>query len=469
MDTQIGTATRPLRVAIIGAGPSGFYAAGALLEQSAIELSIDLFDRLPTPFGLVRHGVAPDHQKIKSVTKVYDRIASDSRLRFFGNVTFGVHLPRSALRDFYDVVIYAVGSPSDRKLNIPGEELRGSHSATEFVGWYNGHPDFVDLDFDLSGRRVAVVGNGNVAVDVVRVLARKAETLAQTDVADEALAQLAESQIETVTMLGRRGPAQAAFTNPELRELGEVANADLIVVPDDLVLDPCSEAVLATDREAARNVETLRGYAARPREGRPRQIVLRFLVSPVEILGEDGRVTGLRLQHNELRPTDDGYLQAYGLDSYETIPVDLVFRAIGYKGLPLPGLPYDKRRGTVPNEGGRIVEPETGAVIPGEYVVGWVKRGPTGVIGTNKADAVETVRHLLEDVPHLVPVAARCADPAAAEAFIRAQQPEVVTYADWRHLDQVEVARGKPQGRPRVKVTRIPEMLDTIRTAKAES
>lgn len=455
-----------MRVAIIGAGPSGFYAAGALLEQDAVKVSVDLFDRLPTPFGLVRDGVAPDHQKIKSVTRVYDRIASDARVRFFGNVTFGTDLTHDELRRYYDQVIYAVGASSDRKLGIPGEDLDGSYSATAFVGWYNGHPDYAGLDFDLSGENVAVVGIGNVAMDVARVLAKPVEALAKTDIADYALEKLSQSRVKRIYVLGRRGPAQAAFTNPELRELGNIEGAEVIVDPADLELDPHSRAAAEADRDIARNVETLHQYALREEKGEPRKIYLRFLVSPVEILGENGHVRALKLERNELQPTESGYLQAHGTGVYETIDMDAVFRAVGYRGVPLPGVPFDARKGTIPNQGGRVIDPETGSPIPGEYVVGWAKRGPTGIIGTNKPDAVETVRLLLEDVATIEPVDDKFADPQAAEAFIRARQPNFVSYADWRLLDQIEVSRGKALGRPRVKFSCVEEMVQAIAAAR---
>jgi len=468
VERRLGTVERPLRVAIVGAGPSGFYAAGALLEQNAVQVSIDLFDRLPTPFGLVRDGVAPDHQKIKSVTRVYDRIASDPRVRFFGNITFGTDLTHNDVRRYYDQVIYAVGASSDRKLGIPGEDFLGSYSATAFVGWYNGHPDYADLDFDLSGENVAVVGIGNVAMDVARILAKPIEVLAKTDIADHALEKLRHSRVKRIYVLGRRGPVQAAFTNPELRELGDIEGVEVIVDPADVELDPYSLAAMEGNRDITKNVKTLRQYALRGENGLPRKIYLRFLVSPVEILGENGHITALKLRRNELRPIESGYLQASGVDVYETIDMDMVFRAVGYKGVPLPGVPHDARRGTIPNKSGRVLDPETGAPIVGEYVVGWAKRGPTGIIGTNKPDSAETVRSLLEDVPSINPVDDECATPQAAEAFIKARRPDYVSYADWRLLDQIEASRGQALGRPRVKFIRIEEMVSAIAATKHE-
>ncbi|MDQ4078970.1 MAG: FAD-dependent oxidoreductase [Chloroflexota bacterium] len=462
MQSKIGTTRRPLRVAIIGAGPSGFYAAGALLEQNNIQVSIDIFDRLPTPYGLVRDGVAPDHQRIKSVTRIYHKTAADPRVRFFGNVSFGTHITHDGLRRYYDQVVYAVGCPSDRKLGIPGEDLIGSDPATIFVGWYNGRPDHAHLDFDLTAENVAVVGNGNVAMDVTRILAKPAKALEGTDITDHALERLRESRVKRIHVLGRRGPAQAKFTNPELRELGEIEGVDIIVDPQDLELDPYSQKVVEEDKQIARNLRTLREFAEQGSTGRSRQIHLRFFVSPVEILGEHGHVTGVRLEHNELQPTESGYLQAVGTGCYETLPIELIFRAIGYKGVPLPGVPYEPRRGTIPNREGRVIDPETRHPVMGEYVVGWAKRGPTGVIGTNKADAVETVEHMLEDAHRIAPVDDARADPWTAEKWIREQQPQYVTFDDWLILNQIETERGKPFGRPRVKFCNVQAMLDAI-------
>ncbi len=464
MTSKIGTTTRPLRVAIVGAGPAGFYTAGALLEQNDIQVSIDIFDRMPTPYGLVRTGVAPDHQRIKAVTKVYHKTALDPRVRFFGNVSFGTHLSHEALRRHYDQLVFAVGCPSDRHLGIPGEDLIGSDPATIFVGWYNGHPDYAHLDFDMSAEHVAVVGNGNVAMDVTRILAQPTDTLAKTDIADHALERLRESCVKRISLLGRRGPAQASFTNPELRELGEIEGVDVIVDPRDLELDPVSQQLAETDKQVERNLRTLRAYAERGTSGAPRQIHLRFLVSPVEFLGEHGSVSAIRLEKNRLEATESGYLQAVGSGQYEKLPAELVFRAIGYKGVPLPGLPFEPRKGIIPNREGRVINPETRHPIAGEYVVGWVKRGPTGVIGTNKADAVETVAHMLEDAYQIAPVDDTRADPRHAEQWIREQQPQVVSFDEWLLLETLENEAGARVGRPRVKFCNVQTMLDAIAT-----
>jgi ferredoxin--NADP+ reductase len=463
---RLGTSNRPLRVAIIGAGPAGFYAAGALLEQNDVAVSIDLFDRLLTPYGLVRSGVAPDHQKIKSVIRIYERTAQDPRVRFFGHVAYGTHLSHEALRRYYDQVVYAVGAPSDRRLGIPGEELIGSDPATIFVGWYNGHPDYVHLDFDLTVEDVAVIGNGNVAMDVARILAKVTPELAKTDIADHALTNLAQRKVRNIYVLGRRGPAQAAFTNPEMRELGELEGVDVIVRPEELELDPQSAAFVEQDKEATRNLRTLRELAERGDRGNPVKIHMRFLVSPVEILGEQGRVTSLKIERNALFTQEDGSQRPRGTGEFERLKVEMVLRAVGYNGVALPGVPFDAKKGVIPNREGRVIDAETRHPVAGEYVVGWAKRGPTGVIGTNKGDAVETVKHMLEDVPFIAPVEDEYRDPAAAEAFIRKQQPEIVTFQDWRVLNQLEEEAGKAQGRPRVKFVRVDDMLAKIRNTK---
>lgn len=466
MASNLGTASRPLRIAIVGAGPSGYYAAGALLQQKDVHLSIDMFDKLPTPFGLVRYGVAPDHQKIKSVTRIYDRTANDPRVRYFGNVRLSTDISHDDLCRYYDQVIYAVGAQSDRKLNIPGEDLAGSFSATEFVAWYNGHPDFADLDFDLSQDDVAVIGVGNVAMDVARILAKSTAELETTDIADYALEKLQNSQVKNIHILARRGPVQAKFTNPEIKELGELGIADVVIKPEDLILDAASEAVLETDRTASKNMETMRELAERGTTGKPRRIYFHFLRSPVEIFEYDGKVAGMKVEINELHPTETGYIQSYGTGEYETLPVGLVFRSIGYRGVPIPGVPFHKRWGIIPNEKGRVTDGENGNVIPGEYVVGWAKRGPTGVIGTNKPDAVETVRNMLEDVPSLTPVPDENAKASAIVALLEERNVDYVTFEDWQVLNEIECERGKEPGRPRVKFTRVEEMLEAVHASR---
>lgn len=467
----------PIRIAVIGSGPAGFYAAGHLLKDADAAIEVDMLERLPTPWGLVRSGVAPDHPKIKSVTRVYEKTAAHPRFRYFGNVTFGEHVSREDLLEHYHAIVYATGSPLDRPLGIPGEDLHGSHAATEFVGWYNGHPDHSGLEVDLeSAERAVVIGNGNVAIDVARMLVLTPEELAPTDTADHALEVLARSRIEEVVIVGRRGPAQAAFTNPELLELGELTGADVVVDADELqralaVHDDAAEE----DITSRRNVEILREYAQRtPTDGRKR-VVLRFLLSPTELVaGEDGALAAVELVRNELVADDSGTLRARATDERQTIPAGLVFRAIGYRGIPLPGVPFDERRGVIPNEGGRIVHADSGERQAGEYVVGWIKRGPSGVIGTNKKDAQETVDAILADLGAGAGASSNGSTAAlhpatpnadALERMLRERQPDVVTYEGWTSIDRHERARGEQSGRPRVKLTRIEEML---RVAAAE-
>jgi ferredoxin--NADP+ reductase len=464
--SAIGTEASPLRVAIIGSGPSAFYAADHLLKQNLV-IQIDMFDRLPTPYGLVRGGVAPDHAKIKSVTKVYDRIAANPNVRFYGNVEFGKDIWHADLKAHYHQIVYAVGAQADRHLGIPGEDLKGSDPATEFVGWYNGHPDYRDRQFDLSQERVAVIGVGNVAIDVVRILASSYEELRSTDIADYALEALRNSKVREVYLLGRRGPAQGAFTNPEIKELGNMAEADVIVPPDEAALDPLSRASLDAnpDSNVEKNVALLMAYSQRPPAGKLKKITMRFLVSPVEILG-DGHVQTIKLVKNELQPASDGSLRPRPTGVYETLPVGLVFRSIGYKGVPLPDVPFDPKAGTIPNQKGRVIDPATQQPIPGEYVVGWIKRGPTGVIGTNKPDSQETANLMLEDLARLAPLDPDCASRESMERLVVERKPDTVTWDDWLLLDQMEVENGQAVGRPRVKFSRIEDMINALKGRK---
>lgn len=457
-----GTDGRPLRVAIVGSGPAGFFVAEHLFGRDDLTVHVDMFEALPTPYGLVRFGVAPDHQKIKSVTRTFDKAAARPEFRFYGNVEVGAHVTLDDLRRHYHQICFSTGAQTDRRLGIPGEDLARSHAATEFVAWYNGHPAFQDRQFDLAVERVAVVGVGNVAVDVARILCRTPEELAATDIAEYAEAALRESRIREVYMLGRRGPAQAAFTTPEVRELGEMPGADVTVPPADLALDPLSQAELQRGEHRAlqKKLEVLGDFATRQPTGKPRRLTLRFLVSPVELIGDDaGAVVGMRLVRNELYADATGRLRPRPTERVEELSVQLVFRSVGYHGVPVAGLPFDERVGTVPNERGRVVDPATGDPVRGVYVSGWIKRGPTGVIGTNKADAGETVEAMLEDL-----AGGRALEPAepaveAAAELVRRCQPHHVTYEDWQRLDALEVGRGKPHGRPRVKFTSVAEML----------
>ena len=456
-----GSADSPLRVAIVGSGPAGFYAADHLLRREEVAVEVDMLDRLPTPFGLVRGGVAPDHPKIKSVIRVYEKTAAREGFRFFGNVELGRDVSPAELAERYHAVIYAYGSETDRHLGIPGEDLPGSEPATAFVGWYNAHPDYAEMEFDLSCERAVVIGNGNVAADVTRMLALPRDELVTTDTADHAIDPLAECAVREIVVLGRRGPVQAAFTNPELRELGEMAQADIVVDPAELELDELSRAYLENDADitARKNVEILTGFATKQPEGKPKRIVLRFLSSPIEIQG-DGRAERVVVGRNELHRDDSGAIRPRDSGERETIEAGLVLRSIGYKGIAIEGIPFDERRGVIPNEGGRVTDPEGGTHIPGQYAVGWIKRGPSGVIGTNKKDAQETVDKLVEDLAAgRVPEPAH-PEPTAIEALLDERKPDHVTYQGWEAIDRAEVERGKPHGRPRVKFCSIDEMVE---------
>ncbi|MBP2647603.1 MAG: Ferredoxin--NADP(+) reductase [Gemmatimonadetes bacterium] len=453
----------PLRVAIIGSGPSGFYAAEHL-QKKLPDVEIDMFDRLPTPYGLVRGGVAPDHPKIKSVTRIYDRIAAHPGFRFLGNVNIGSGIEHDELMAHYDAVIYATGAETDRQLGIPGEALAGSHAATEFVGWYNGHPDYRDRRFDLSATSAVVVGMGNVAMDVARILASSMGELTPTDISQHALDALRAGKVDTIYVLGRRGPAQAAFTNPELKELGELAETDVIVDPREIELDEHSALQLSggEDRTAEKNLHTLQEFAARKPEGRKRKLVLRFLVSPVEILGGTC-VEGVKLVKNRLVRGSGNDLKAEATGETETLPAGLVFRSVGYKGVAVPGVPFDPRAGVIPNVEGRVLAaPGAPEVLRGVYAVGWIKRGPSGVIGTNKPDSVETADRLLEDLASGAITPSPRGKRAEVDQVLRARGVQVVSYADWQKLDALEQAAGKPRGAPREKFTRVPEMLAAI-------
>lgn len=442
-------ATAPLTVAVVGSGPSGFYAAGGLLDRDDLDVRVDMYERLPTPWGLVRFGVAPDHPKIKSVSSVYAKTAADESFRFFGNVEVGTDVTRDELAERYDAVIYAVGTPSDRRLGIPGEDLPGSVAAVDFVGWYNGHPDYADRSFDLSGERAVVIGNGNVALDVARILCSPVESLAKTDIADHALEALRHSNITEVLVVGRRGPAQTSFTTPELRELPEFTQAMVDVRPDEVAEIPDEDQL---PKVAQRNLQVLRQYAEQSPEPGSRHIAMRFRRSPIELRGDD-RVRQLVLGHNELRTAENGRVVAHDTGEREVVDTGLVLRAVGYRGAPLAGLPFDDKRAIIPNEQGRIIGTER------EYVVGWIKRGPTGIIGTNRKDAMETVQRLIADLEDGSLVRHATTDPDTVEEWLLKHQPDLVTEHGWRRIDASELAAGERTGRPRIKLCTTEELL----------
>jgi ferredoxin--NADP+ reductase len=424
-----------------------------------------MIERLPTPWGLVRLGVAPDHPKLKTVSRAFERIALKPGFRFFGNVEVGRDLTHRDLTRLYDAVIYAFGAQSDRRLGVPGEDLPGSWSATEFVAWYNGHPDFQELEFDLNVERAVVIGNGNVALDVARMLALTPEELAPTDTTDPAIEAIGASTVRDIVVVGRRGPAQASWTTQELKELGELAGADVVVDPAELDLDAVSEASLEHDTNSKRNMEVLRDFGAREPTGKPVTVRLRFLASPVAFHGDD-RVESIELVRNRLEE-QDGRLVAVPTDEHETLECGLVFRSVGYRGVGLPELPFEERRGTIRNELGRVVDAD-GNHVAQSYCAGWIKRGPTGIIGTNKKDATETVAQLLEDVDagrvaHREEVTADAVESLIAERDVRA-----VMYAGWTSIDELERSAGEKLGRPRVKLRTWDDLLDAAERVAAE-
>jgi ferredoxin--NADP+ reductase len=431
-----------LRIAVVGSGPAGVYATEALLRHG--DVTVDVLDRLPCPYGLVRYGVAPDHEKIRSISAALGRILEDPAVRFLGNVDVGVDLSLDDLRQHYDAIVLAGGAAVDRRLGIPGEDLPGSHSATAFVAWYNGHPEAPADAFALDVRRVAVLGVGNVAVDVVRLLAKTPAELSGTDMPGHVLAALAASTVEEISMIGRRGPAQAKFTTKELRELGELADADVLVDPQDLELDEPDRQLVAERPAVRRNLDVLREWASRSPAGRSRRLHVRFWLRPVEIVGEDS-VTGLVLEKTRL----DAAGNAVGTGETSSLDIDMVFRSVGYRGVPMLALPFDDRGGVIPSDAGRVVQ--DGAPVPGVYVAGWIKRGPTGVIGTNKHDARETVAALLADAPSLPPAPVR--DPDALLALLAERGVRPVSWAGWRAIDAAETELGRAQGRERARIS----------------
>ncbi|MGZ4302769.1 MAG: FAD-dependent oxidoreductase [Gaiellaceae bacterium] len=455
----------PLRVAVVGSGPAGFYAAGALLDAET-PIEVDMLERLPTPWGLVRLGVAPDHPKLKTVSRAFERIALKPGFRFFGNVEVGRDLTHADLTRLYDAVVYAFGAQSDRRLDIPGEDLPGSWSATELVAWYNGHPDFQELQFDLNVERAVVIGNGNVALDVARMLALTPAELEPTDTTDPAIEAIGGATIRDIVVVGRRGPAQASWTTPELKELGDLAGADVVVDPAELELDAVSEASLEDDTNARRNMEVLRDFAAREPTGKPVTVRLRFLASPVVLHGDE-KVQSIELVRNRLEERD-GRLVAVPTEERETIECGLVFRSVGYRGVGLPELPFDERRGTIRNVRGRVVA-DDGEPVGRTYCAGWIKRGPTGIIGTNKKDATETVAQLLEDVEQGKLGHGDEATAAAVEDLLAERDARAVLYPGWTSIDEIERAAGEKLGRPRVKLRTWDELLEAAERVAAET
>lgn len=454
--TELGTADKPLRVAIVGAGPSGFYAAEALIKSDA-EVRVDVIERLPAPFGLVRNGVAPDHPKLKQAIEVYRKIAESPEFNYLGNVTVGRDVSPDELRQTHHAVVYTCGAETDRSLGIEGEDLPGSHTATEFVGWYNGHPDYRDREFDLSGKTAVIIGQGNVAIDVARILAKSVDDLKHTDIAGHALDALAQSRIENIYVVGRRGPAQAKFTTKELREFADLANCRAFIEPSELEINEASAAEIADKKGVVgkKNLELFRRFSETEDQGKPRTCRFTFLKSPVRLEG-DGRLERVIFEENELR--GEPFAQsARGTGKTFAFDCDVLFRSIGYRGVAIPGVPFHEKWGVFPNAAGRVTDGEGGDVVPGVYTAGWIKRGPSGIIGTNRACAVETVKSLLDDLGNLD------GERGGAESLrklLDERGVRYINYSQWEKIDSAEVTRGEPKGKPREKYTRVDEMLE---------
>ena len=455
---SLGSEENPLKVAIVGAGPSGFYASEALI-RSDLCVEIDLLERLPSPYGLVRSGVAPDHPKLKQAILVYDKIASDNpELNYVGNVTVGKDVSVDELRKSHHAVILTCGAETDRRLGVPGEDLPGSHTATEFVAWYNGHPDYRDREFDLSHENAVVIGQGNVAADVSRILSKTVDELKSTDIAQHALDKLAESNIKNVYVIGRRGPAQAKFTSKELKEFGELQACDPVVNSDELTLNAASEAELAEKSNAGSKkiYDLFVGYAEKGLSGKPRRCHFQFLRSPVELVGTD-RIEKVVIEHNQL--SGEPFKQsARGTGDRYELETGILFRSIGYRGIEMPGVPFHDSWGVFPNENGRITDND--AVVPQLYTAGWIKRGPSGIIGTNRACAVETVKSLLADIDQLD----GDNKPGRNQLFSLLDKRDVryINYQQWKAIDQAEVTRGESKQKPREKFTSVEDMLALI-------
>ena len=456
--SALGSAERPLRAAIAGSGPAGFYAVAALFS-APINARADVFERLPTPYGLVRAAVAPDHPTTRTVIKVFDKLAGREEFSFLGNVQVGRDISVNELREHYDVVIFATGAEAPADLGIPGEDLFGSHAGDEFALWYNGHPDFRESRFDFSHETAVVIGQGNVATDMVRMLLRPVEELRSTDITQYALDALAESRVRDVYLVGRRGPAQARFTTQELQELGELPDCDVALDPADLIRDPTSQAELDNPKNVnnRRNMAVFEEFAKRRAPSKRKRLYIRFLHSPIRIQGQD-HVESIVFEKNRLE--GEAFRQkARGTGEMKTLKCGLVFRAVGHRGVPIPGVPFDEARGVFPNQAGRILH--QGKPVPGLYAAGWIKRGPTGLIGTNKADGIETVDSILADLSEIHP----CPEPDSApiHALLSSRNIRVVSYEDWRRIDTAEITHGEAKGKPREKFTTFDALLDAAR------
>ncbi|EOM78013.1 pyridine nucleotide-disulfide oxidoreductase [Rhodococcus rhodnii] len=456
------TDSRPLRVAVVGAGPAGIYASDALMK-SGVDVSIDLFERMPAPFGLIRYGVAPDHPRIKGIITALHKVLDKPQVRLIGNIDYGSDITLDDLKRFYDAVIFSTGANADRALSIPGIDLEGSYGAADFVSWYDGHPD-VPRTWPLEAEKVAVLGVGNVALDVARVLAKTGDELLPTEIPANVYEGLKQNKALEVHVFGRRGPAQAKFTPLELRELDHSPNIEVIVDPEDIDYDAASEDARRNSKQVDMVANTLQDWAIRDVGSRPHKLFLHFFESPHEVLGEDGKVVGLRTERTEL----DGTGNVRGTGKYNDWDVQAVYRAVGYLSQNIAKLPFDEQAGTVPNEAGRVVADDTvegkGRFMPGTYVTGWIKRGPVGLIGHTKGDANETVANLLEDRPDL-PGAEDPREEAVIE-FLEGKGTPYTTWEGWYRLDAHERALGEPEGRERVKVVERAEMFEASEPGK---
>ena len=440
------------KVAIIGSGPSAFYAAQALFKSEML-IKVDMFEKLPTPFGLLRAGVAPDHQQMKTISKSYEKIAANENYRFFGNVTIGSDIKISQLESFYHAIIIATGTENDRKMNITGETIKGSHTATEFVAWYNGHPNYQDRTFDLSGENAIIIGQGNVAVDVTRILAKSTEELKETDITDTALEKLKESKIKKIYMVGRRGPAQAAFTELELKELGNIENVTVLL--DNYDLSEIDKEEIENSNKKRKNINLINEYAKNKDNNSKKVITIQFLSSPVEIIEENSKVKKIKFVKNKLEGTADNQ-KASPTDEFIEIDCDIIFRSIGYQGIKLNGIPFDDKKCVIPNIEGQIIS-ETGERIPNLFVTGWIKRGPSGVIGTNRSDSIETVSHclkMLENESKLI--------TNDITEFLEENKLRYITYDQWKVIDRYEIESGEKIGKPREKVTSLKKIFDIL-------
>ena len=448
-----------MRVAIVGSGPAGFYAAEALLKRADAVVDVDMFDRLPTPYGLVRGGVAPDHQKIKTVIRVFASTAARPTFRFLGNVRLGRDVTVEELRRHYHQIVYATGNEADRRLGIPGEGIARCTPATVFVGWYNGHPDYRHAQIDLSVQRVAVVGNGNVAVDAARILLRMPAELEKTDIAAHALEALRNSQVREVFILGRRGPEQAAFSPAELKELGTMQGADPVIAPGELAGYAGWESTGNAEKD--KNLRILRAFAAQRPRANAKKLHLRFLVSPTEIIADAaGNVAGLALERNRLEARPGGTIAARGTGKIEVLEVGMVLPAIGYAAERIAGVPYDEKARVIANEDGRVVDPASRAVIANEYVVGWARSGPQGLIGEHKRASAHVVGHMIADGAGLATRSLPGRD--AIVSWLRGRGVQPVSFSDWKQLDDVEVVRGARRGAPRDKIVDVEAMLAVL-------